>query len=313
MEKVLIIGNGFDLDLGLKTSYYDFMQSPFFKNLDKSSDLMKHILFKESISKWIDLETEIKNIISSKKGFFSRGDNAKNPPFDNVFKANKDSYFQLTDALMDYLKSLDYKNLNKESIAYILLKSVIENDYFEIFSFNYTDLNDINSSLNINNCTYNHVHGSIENSDIILGFEDEVDVIDEYCFMIKSHSPYYRSSNIRQSLYKAEEIVFFGHSLGITDYHYFSDFFSEQSGNNGTPKKKKTIRIFTYDENSRQNILVQLRNMNKWKTNQLYDLNDFRIYCTSKLENKQYIEEYCCKLVNDSKKNHFTRMESIII
>lgn len=31
MEKVLIIGNGFDLDLGLKTSYYDFMQSPFLR------------------------------------------------------------------------------------------------------------------------------------------------------------------------------------------------------------------------------------------------------------------------------------------
>lgn len=31
--KILIIGNGFDLNLGLKTSYKDFIQSEHFKDL----------------------------------------------------------------------------------------------------------------------------------------------------------------------------------------------------------------------------------------------------------------------------------------
>lgn len=313
MEKVLIIGNGFDLDLGLKTSYYDFMESPFFKGLDKSSHLMKHILFKKNISKWIDLEADIKNIISNKQGFFNRSEKFKNLPFDDVFKKNRDCFYELIEALIKYLNTLDYSNLNKKSIASLFLNSVIENGYFEIFSFNYTDLHKISDCLNICEFGYNHVHGTVNKSNIILGFEDDVELIDEYCFMIKSHSPYYRSSNIRQALYNAEEVVFFGHSLGITDYHYFSDFFYEQSGNNGTPRKKKTIRIFTYDESSRQNILVQLRIMNNRKTNELYDLNDFRIYCTCKPEDRKDIEEYCQLLFNNSKRADYRNLESAFL
>ena len=91
-----------------------------------------------------------------------------------------------------------------------------------------------------------HVHGSLKESDIILGFEDNVDVNDNLCFMIKSHSPHFRSCNIRDSLEKADEIIFFGHSLGMTDYHYFEDFFLKQSGAMGSSDiKKKKIRIFT--------------------------------------------------------------------
>lgn len=31
-DKLLIIGNGFDIDLGLKTSYSDYITSDYFKN-----------------------------------------------------------------------------------------------------------------------------------------------------------------------------------------------------------------------------------------------------------------------------------------
>ena len=67
--------------------------------------------------------------------------------------------------------------------------------------------------------------------------------------------------------------------LGETDYHYFEDLFRFQSQPEHY-KSSKTIRIFTYDENSRIDVLFQLRAMNNKRTDMLFDLNDFEIYRT---------------------------------
>lgn len=211
---------------------------------------------------------------------------------------------------MDYLKSLDYSTINNQSTAAKLFQAVGKNGYFKIYNYNYSDFSRISQLVGFNNLKYTHVHSSIKESSIILGIEDNIDIPKEYCFTIKSHNPNYRSSNIRYALEKADEVIFFGHSLGITDYHYFSDFFLNQSGNNGTPQKKKTIRIFTYDEDSRLDILLQLREMNNKKKNDLFDLNDFRIYCTSKNEDVDDINRYCQNLINNSQKNQTERLRN---
>ena len=64
MKKILILGNGFDLDLGRKTSYKDFYESEFCPK-DYPAPLIKHLNEKwhnnlESV-KWYDLENEILN------------------------------------------------------------------------------------------------------------------------------------------------------------------------------------------------------------------------------------------------------------
>ena len=60
--------------------------------------------------------------------------------------------------------------------------------------------------------------------------------------------------------------------------------------------KKKKIRIFTYDENSRQEILIQLRTMNNKRINELYDLNDFAIYRTKNEIDDNKIKQYFSEL-----------------
>lgn len=64
MKKILILGNGFDLDLGRKTSYKSFYESEFCPK-DYPAPLIKHLNEKwhnnlESV-KWYDLENEILN------------------------------------------------------------------------------------------------------------------------------------------------------------------------------------------------------------------------------------------------------------
>lgn len=60
MKTVVILGNGFDLDLGLKTSYRDFVTSQECKKLQHGNrnNLLSMILDKFYLQHWIDLEEE---------------------------------------------------------------------------------------------------------------------------------------------------------------------------------------------------------------------------------------------------------------
>ena len=65
---------------------------------------------------------------------------------------------------------------------------------------------------------------------------------DDYLFMIKSFSRHFRSHNIQYDMILADEVIFFGHSLGSTDYHYFEHFFRNQSNEQ---IKKEDSKIIT--------------------------------------------------------------------
>ena len=60
-DSILIIGNGFDLNLGLKTSYQNFIASHVFKNLvDGNNQLCKYLNNQNELNRWIDIENELK-------------------------------------------------------------------------------------------------------------------------------------------------------------------------------------------------------------------------------------------------------------
>lgn len=280
---VLIIGNGFDLDLGLKTSYSHFIESGFLRGI-RLNMVIEQIKRSYSKLKWIDIEETLKEYSIAKSSTYNTNE---------IIEAHQ----ILRDRLLQYLKQISYDNLDKQSSAIKILSTVLNDPDIKIFSFNYTDLQEIACKCDLRtNFIYTSIHGKLADNSIILGFEDEADVkSSELCQLIKSHSPYYRSANINQALKDADEIIFFGHSLGTTDYHYFRNFFldqvQEQNKEDFTPKR---IRVFTCDENSRLRILLQIRNMNSRKTNALYDLNDFQVYRT--VSDGEMIDRYCIEL-----------------
>lgn len=292
-NKLLIIGNGFDLDLGLKTSYSDFIKSEYFQSIVHKYQLLNFLYEKSHTAKWIDIENFLRLFAEQYK-------TGRTLP-----KDTETAFEKLRDSLCQYLRNIDFQ-LNTESVAATLLKEVVDNGYFQILSFNYTDIDQILLSLNISNkdVQYTYIHGNLKDKSIIIGFQDDVDVAKSTYFMIKSHSPYYRSCNVRAQLEKADEIIFFGHSLGTTDYHYFSDFFKQQSDLTPNKVKSKKIRIFTYDESSRQEILAQLRDMNEHRVNYLYDLNDLRIYRTNNIEDQDDIKLYFQELQENGIEAH---------
>lgn len=316
-HKILfIIGNGFDLDLNLKTSYHDFLESHYFnRNLGLSitkNDLRRYkedinifsyLKFKHDINGWIDVETELANLASRK----IKDASGIQEIFIPVSEREKETFEQLRRSLCDYLKSLKYHNIKYDSYGLKILK-ILNNEYSnsEIITFNYTDISRLASIIHENNIMIpvSYMHGNLESrktefddTSIILGFQDDIEIDDSYCFMIKSHSPYYSSHNLKSKLDQADEVIFFGHSLGSTDYPYFADFFQKQCAVKPDSEKIK-VRIFTYDEESRQNILIQLRNMNEKRTQMLYEYCDFAIYRTKDCMDDDKIEDYLSDLRN---------------
>lgn len=277
-KKVCIIGNGFDLDLGMNTRYSDFANSENWPQDSVSNGcLSQYLRDKRTINKWFDLEKELL--------LYAR-DAEKRIQTKLIYKKFKEKnrifYDNLVRGLTDYLRKEEEKEIKNDSVAAKVLKAVVENGYFSsIYSFNYTNLHKIARKIGIySQFRYEHVHGSIEENSIILGVEEKSDLIPGYQFLYKTYNPHYESHAIQYDMLEADEVVFFGHSLGDNDYHYFQMFFRNQCRDNMTRKEGKRITIFTFNEDSRIEILEQLRRMNDKKTDLLFNQNQMQIICT---------------------------------
>lgn len=281
MKTVVILGNGFDLDLGLKTSYRDFVTSQECKKLQHGNrnNLLSMILDKFYLQHWIDLEEELKELAQRL--------NSVTLPKHKDFKAE---YSGITKCLHDYLKriqdSIQESGLREISCAAKLLELMCGYpSEFEIFNFNYTDLNVFGRELGFlsgkEELHIRNVHGNLDSGSIIVGFEDDVPILQSFHYMIKTFNDNYSTSHVREALLNAHEVIIFGHSLGKTDYPYFSEFFSSKSSPRQEPDASVRITFVTANENSKLSILEQLKNMNGNRTNILLDRNDVTFVTTN--------------------------------
>ena len=290
-EAVFIIGNGFDIDVGLPTSYAKFAQSdywPFHKPVDNPKATpsgyrhrsLHNTLQKAALnSNWFDIEQILTNYATF-NGAYDPKYGVSDNDLENA-KIDKETFDLLCDSLSKYLKSIQTKELNKSSVAARVLHAIIESRYFtKIFSINYTDLKLIANHLDIeSDFWYTHMHGDL-NSGIVLGIESQVEFMPPYRFLCKEYNMNYQTRYLNYCLQEAKEIVIFGHALGMIDYHYFQQLFSEQSRNDMKYQDAKTITIFTKDEETKRDICDQLRNMNNKRLDLLYGRNLFRILRT---------------------------------
>ena len=319
-EILLIIGNGFDIDLGLKTRYSDFIESGYYPIKERMSfdygytnikaySLLQYLKMSYSNKGWIDIETslldyiKIKTVVDQVK---IEGTNLyrKVKYLVDIEYIQKD-FETLRQSLTAYLNSISFDNINRSSTAARLL-NIFANKIVTILSYNYTDLNKLMYKLGLKTTSFIHVHGKLEDKSIIIGVQDDVEIPENANFIIKSHSEYYRSCAVRDKLEEADHIIFFGHSLGETDYHYFRDFFRKQSGLLGEKPKRKKITIFTYNEKSRLNILSQLRRMNEKRVNYLFDLNDVEFFRTGCHEDQKNIDNFLEKMRDSFKPINFS-------
>ena len=355
MKKVLILGNGFDLDLGRKTSYKNFYNSEHCPK-DYPAPIIKHLNEKwvdnlDSV-KWYDLENEILNyyeIIKTQGGDYDLYDvnerkilvQIKQIPTHTTFsiiqdnldvinrlladnilslssnnhlivhpdaflspvERDKRAVMHIKEGLMEYLKSIEKTETDYNSAAMIVVRAFLYNyrdiaDY-AVYSFNYMDLfhQDEKAVTGLFNGITRFVHGSIKNSNIIIGTKDH-EISHDYDFIQKSFDVQFNPPAIVYDLLQADDVTFFGHSLGVNDSQYLRPFFMQQSSTNA---KRKNITIFTKDAESEMQIRRSLQYMTDWGLSSLYSMNNFQIIKTDNISNnKKQIETYV---------NHFCENE----
>lgn len=263
-RNIIIIGNGFDLNLGLKTSYNDFINSKDFDRLiELENKLAIHLKSVKEKNNWVDIENELASYSKRIK--------------DVNFKIE---YGYLKSYLMNYLNSVDLKNISKDSEAYKLIKNCPKNT--AIYNFNYTNsileiLKELSEDL-MKTIEHIFVHGSLKESDIIFGIEDKSGVKNEHLFLLKSYSKQFKSLGLQKKLLDCTgKLTIFGHSLGNTDHPYFSSYFYNISMMSNSRNKK--VDIYYYGDEGYHNLMEQIhimskRNLTNFKqTNQVEFIN----------------------------------------
>lgn len=289
-NRLLILGNGFDLCLGRDTRYSDFVNSRFWpENL--KSELFGYLEKKANLERWFDLESELARYIQT----IRKESSAYVTTRPGRAKQDRADFKEIVEALIAYLKNVERKDVNCDSIAAKVFRLACWDSAFsKIYSFNYTDLEKLSEKLNLAGVPIvEYVHGCLANDSAILGINDTEDTLGGlYDFMRKSFNPHYSSHPVSYDLKTADEVVFFGHSLGDNDYHYFQSFFRHQCEENLAPEEKRTLTIFTKDENGRMNIMRTLHKMNDGKTSLLFQNNILNIFCTADGESSAFSEWY---------------------
>lgn len=307
----VVIGNGFDIDLGLNTRFKDFFESYFFKNninLQNKGNIydfinshfskqgflkLKHsifdilsckhdIIFKEKNIRWYDIEKELSIIASNNNGKQTL----------EKLDILPDSFHLLENQLCGYIITQYSEPISQDSTAYRLF-DIINNHHNNIVyvdNFNYTDWDKLFPSHNLE---VKYLHGKTTDKSIILGIQDNIEIRPGFDYFIKTHNPNFRSHKIMQHLNEANEVIFFGHSFGTTDEHYFSNLFNQLADSNNS-YQNKIVRIFTYDEDSRRDILLKLRMMTNKRVEYLFQNCDFELYRTS--TDSSRIDEYFSQL-----------------
>lgn len=111
-KRLLIIGNGFDLDLGRNTRYSDFAKSDFWpKNL--KSQLYRYLSQTSQIEKWFDLEGELANYVK-KMGNTVSSYRALIPA---TAQEDAQDFKIIVASMIKYLQSVQKKNVKSETLA----------------------------------------------------------------------------------------------------------------------------------------------------------------------------------------------------
>ncbi len=254
-EIVIVLGNGFDLDLGWDTSYKSFYEKHDGWKMHKrdEDDLFQYVI-KQVPGNWFDFERTLHEYALHR---------AQNPfPKDNSDKIDRDiqDYNTFKIQLMDFISEGSKGPVKMDSHAYRLLAAYVEakknktrDNFFPIklFSYNYTPLlnviHQIDSSVKVG---YIPVHGIVEKRNIIFGFHDDLGIPKEYRPLQKSMDENYVSSDVVRESLQAMTIIFFGLSLGYIDGVYFKNLF-EQISNFANPQMiNKRIFFITLNTKS---------------------------------------------------------------
>ncbi|WP_295065953.1 AbiH family protein [Sulfuricurvum sp.] len=150
-----------------------------------------------------------------------------------------------------------------------------------MFNFNYTNsVFRIAEILGIHDIEekHVHVHGSLENSDIIFGVEDDAKVQSDHYFFKKSRNRNFGKSNIARHLEPETDLVLFGHSLGITDSSYFQRYIHLL----GSVRHGTELKFYHFGDSGYHDLMAMIEKYTNNKLSHFKNNNKFTEIDTSK-------------------------------
>ena len=280
MEKaIVVLGNGFDLDLGWKTSYGDYYNY----NKDKFDELEGNEYVKEMCQgeHWYNLEGYLREKVEELEI-------SKVHEFKDFWQI---CYLTLMNYLNKYSNFQKVYKTNTDSCAYSFLQKT---SHLPFYSFNYTNpFEKIKIDKPFMKIEY--IHGNLEGFymgvrpklGIDLSVKNELVKRKELIHLLKAFEND-RRDILLDAMMSAEMIVLYGLSLGITDSDYFKAFFNNMTNNTIQGKR---IYIVTYNAQSFQSIK---NNMAQYGIN--YDDMSFsnneikRVFTERGKEDKDFLE-----------------------
>ena len=266
-ELALIIGNGFDIDLGLPSKYSDFINSKEWQGVVKRIDafladssycnhsLIAQLQLASNDSMWFDIEEEISKFVKAHPNNSQKEIGEIKWEFDLI-----------KEGLANYLNRITSKfTAGEKKLSTILYDRLRECPLTvtEIY-FNYTNPQQYMKLplkpelFNGGQHWFTYVHGSLRDNDIVLGcdLQPEEKVNRQLSFMYK-YNMLKKANHVAKNILEAKEIIFFGHSINEMDFCYFREFFKVASA---APEPIRHLTIITYDEESERTIKDNIRN-----------------------------------------------------
>lgn len=249
MHTLIILGSGFDLDLGLENSCRDFSKS--------------HYCPTTGNEKWSDFEGTLRDEVIK---WYAAGKQELAAKTLNelwqVYVKNISWFF--TD------KSDKFK-CNKNTCAYKFLKRLRPTAKTKVYTFNYTNPYEYIDFPQLKEFT--HVHGRhyrdtfnkapmviSQGHEIILGIDECIpqDGLSNPNIhaLVKKNHPIYKDTDIISDLSKAKNVIIYGFAMGTIDYDYFEEFF--KSIKNGESPCENLYYV-TYNKASFEDFLIILK------------------------------------------------------
>jgi hypothetical protein len=293
-KTVIVIGNGFDLDLGWHTSYKDFYDVHKGWNMHKSNhdDLFQYVI-KCVADNWFDFE----------RTFFDYAIHRVDVGLDTEFYVRDiQDYYSFKDQLFRFIAERSKQPIQESSFAYQLLKAYIDrckrfqhnaNMFLNWFSFNYTPLDSIANRID-SDTTFNYipVHGTIAKNNIIFGIQDDDRILPEYRPLLKSMDDNYNSQGIVKALLDSNLIIFFGLSMGYIDSIYFKKMFNSLSDGSISPSlANKEIIFITKDVETKKAIKNNLLDMGL-QLQILFNMSNVDFIYTSDRDGKENLAKF---------------------
>ena len=304
-DVALIIGNGFDLDMGLPSKYSDFVESEEWKKILHNIitcypvedylniSLVGQLQQASNDPNWFDIEEEIHKFI------LKRLNNTE-----EEIREIRTEFELIRKTLANYLNriSKDFK-ADEKKLGYQLLAH-LQNSPLSVFEiiFNYTYPHDfLKIPTYYTKLFVSFVHGELAKNNIVLGcdLQDGEEVNRQLSFMYK-YNQLTKANNTGYHLQEAKEIIFFGHSVNEMDFRYFKDILHTIST---TPSPQKHLTFITYDEASESNIKDNIQSQGVSVTGLYNNLRTFEFIYTQKYNNgdeseKQKVKDLFVRLIN---------------